>query len=245
MRLKLLLEPLKEKILIPWDYRTNLTQVIYKTLEKASPKYSQWLHDEGFQIKTKKFKLFVYSDLQLWRHQTVKEGLMIFAPITWILSSPDPNFVKLLVEGIRKDERKLKLFGNHFNVIDMLPISTPTFPESFIFHTLSPVVVSTHNPEKSPLPIYLSPDNPDFALGLEKNLLAKWEAYYKKPNPNQKFGIRVWRPERKLVRVFDINVRAWHLKVQLWGSRELIRFAYEVGLGEKNSMGFGMLEAGE
>jgi CRISPR-associated endoribonuclease Cas6 len=30
----------------------------------------------------------------------------------------------------------------------------------------------------------------------------------------------------------------------MWGSEELVRFAYDAGLGEKNSQGFGMLKVG-
>ena len=56
--------------------------------------------------------------------------------------------------------------------------------------------------------------------------------------------IRVWEPKRKKITVFKTDIIAWHLKAQIIGPEELVRFAYDAGLGEKNSQGFGMLEVG-
>ena len=34
------------------------------------------------------------------------------------------------------------------------------------------------------------------------------------------------------------------MNLQMWGNEEMIRFAYDAGIGIKNSQGFGMIESG-
>jgi len=244
MRLKILLEPSKEPTLIPWDYRTSLTRLVYEILSLSDAEYGRWLHDKGFIRGKRVYRLFVYSDLQLWHRVPEKDGLLSSGNLTWQLASPDRRFIEKFMNGIRRKDQRLDLFESSFNVVDMLTMEAPSFPDAVTLSTISPVVASTYDPKMPPHPTYLSPDQPEFALALEKNLFAKWEAFHETPWDKEGFGLRVWSPRGKLIRVFNINVRAWYLKVQLWGSSELIRFAYETGLGEKNSMGFGMLEAG-
>lgn len=243
MRLKLLLET-KGPTLIPWDYRAQLIGTVYKVLSLADPAYTHWLHTEGFKREKKVYRLFVFSDLIPRHFLAQKEGLYVSEWITWELASPDTRFVEKFREGLKKNANEIKLLGNTFEVVDILQTEFPSFSGSLLFRTISPIVVSTFNPEFSQHPIYLEPDQPEFTIALERNLIAKWEAFYGRNWKRERPGIRVWEPQKKLITVFNINVKAWHLKVQIWGPEELVRFAYNAGLGEKNSQGFGMLEVG-
>jgi CRISPR-associated endoribonuclease Cas6 len=242
MRLKILLE-MERPTLIPWDYRTFLTRAIYDILAYSDKEYSRWLHDEGFKRDNKVYRLFVYSDLQLWRWESQKEGLCASYWMSWLVASPDLRFIEKFMDGLRKKET-IELFQDSFKVVDVLKLRHPSFPESLTSYTVSPVVVSTYNPGVSRYPIYLRPDQPEFVQALERNLIAKWEAFHGRGWSGEELKIRVWNPRKKLVRVFETNIQAWHLQAQLWGSEELIRFAYDAGLGEKNSQGFGMIEVG-
>jgi len=243
MRLRLLLEA-RETITIPWDYRTTLTNTIYNTLMVADPGYGNWLHDKGFQWGKRVYRLFVYSDL-IPTHKTLsRDGLTDVRWMIWQIGSPDQRFIKNFVEGLKRQGMLLKLFDTVVEVVDLVQIEPPRLTSGLVFHTISPIAVSIGNPNRSKHPIYLHPDQPEFIEALEKNLIAKWEAFHQKPWNEAYFGIRVWNPKRKLVRVFNIKVLAWHLHLQIWGSNEVIRFAYDAGLGIKNSQGFGMIEPG-
>jgi len=243
MRIKILLE-LQEALLVPWDYRTSLTRVIYDTVALSDAEYSRWLHDEGFKKGNKAYRLFVYSDLQPQHCIAEKEGLRVSQLLTWQVASPDLRFAEKFMDGLQKKNHRLDLFQTTFNVIDMLQLETPSFQGNLVPNTISPIVVSTYNPQISRHPVYLSPDQPEFVHSLEKNLIAKWEAFHGRTWNGGELGIRGWNPQNKLIRVFHTNIRAWYLKTQIWGPEELIRFAYDAGLGEKNSQGFGMLEVG-
>lgn len=245
MRLRLVLEN-KAPITIPWNYRTALTAAVYETLTAADSEYSHWLHVQGFrQLRSKRtFRLFVYSDLMPVHYEVTPEGLANVQWLGWHLSSPDQRFVEKFLRGLKQKGMVLRLFDHLLEVLDVAIVDVPSISGAPRFHTISPVVVAKGNMPGSRHPVYLRPDEPEFVEALERNLIAKWEAFHQTPWENGEFGIRVWSPESKLVPVFNINVRAWHLEMQMWGSEELIRFACNAGLGIKNSQGFGMIEPG-
>lgn len=90
-----------------------------------------------------------------------------------------------------------------------------------VFHTISPIVSSTHPKVEGRPATYLSPDQIEFAQALERNLIDKWEAFHQDTWKDGEIKLRVWNPQSKLIEIFGIKVRGWHLMVQMWGSEEL------------------------
>jgi len=240
MRLKILFET-KKDTLIPWSYHSELTKLVYNLVGLSDKNYSTWLHDEGYRKNKKIYRLFVFSDLQFAELAVLPEGLRTRGSVVWQLASPDERFIEKLKGGIKILNNKITLFESEFNVLDTLETQLP-INEKSVFHTISPIVASIQEKGKGSPPSYLAPQDQRFTEALERNLLSKWEAFCNKPVDKGGFGIRVWEPRSKLVSTFNIQVRAWHLKLQMWGLDELMKFAYDVGLGERNSQGFGMIE---
>lgn len=244
IRLKLLLES-SEPITVPWDYRSHLTRVIYSVLREANPEYAHWLHNRGFRWGKRVYRLFVYSDLNFTHWNLSPEGLTDVRWMIWQISSPDVRFSDAFEAGLDRKGGQLELFGTTIKVLDIARIEAPEFGSGLVFHTISPIAVSVADPNRWRHPIYLCPDEPQFVEALERNVITKWQAFHQSEWNGGEFGIRVWKAKQKLVRVFDTDVRAWHLHLQMWGNEELIRFAYDAGLGIKNSQGFGMIELGD
>lgn len=243
MRLRLLLEA-REAVTVPWDYRTYLTAAVYEILSAADPAYSNWLYKQGFRWGKRVYRLFVYSDLMPTHCRFSQDGLADVQWMTWQISSPDQQFLRKFLKGLEQEGWLLKLFGVPLEVVDVVRMEPLELKSGLVFHTISPIAVSVGDPSMSKHPIYLSPDQPGFAEALERNLITKWQAFHQREWNGADFGIRVWNPKRKLVQVFGTNVRAWHVHLQIWGPDELVRFAYDAGLGIKNSQGFGMIEPG-
>lgn len=241
LRLRILLETTKD-VSIPWSYRSDLTRLIYTLIGLSDREYASWLHDKGYEKGGKVYRLFVYSDLQFQPREVSSAGLKSKGCIVWQLGSPDERFTKAVIHGIRLQESKLNLFESTFDVLDTLGTQFPKTRENPTFHTISPIVVSVQEKGRGLTPTYLNPEDQRFTEALERNLVSKYEAYNKKPAETEEFGIGLWEPKSKLIRTFNIDVRAWNLKLQMWGSDELMRFAYDAGLGERNSQGFGMIE---
>lgn len=242
MKLKILLEA-PSGLLIPWDYRTTLTKFIYETLRASDEQYSIWLHDIGYQRGKKKYRLFVYSNFRPISFHPTAKGMQTNGVFTWEIASPSNEFLEKLLEGLKKQDLKLSLFNSEVEVVDTVRMDLPLACAGRTWKTISPMVVSTWD-GKSAQPTYRSPSESEFASALESNIVAKWEAFHQRKWEGEPLGVRVWNPKSTLVPVFGIKIRAWYVDLQLWGSEELIRFAYDAGLGEKNSQGFGMIEIG-
>lgn len=243
MRLRVLLET-REPITLPWDYRTVMTKATYAILKAADPDYCDWLHERGFRWDKRTYRLFVYSDLMPAHWNFSPEGLADVRWMTWQIGSPDQRFVEAFVAGLKRTRGQLELFSTPVEVVDMVRMEAPERGSGLPFRTVSPIAVSIGDPNRSRHPVYLHPDQPEFIEALRRNLITKWQAFHQREWSGGEFDLRVWNPRRKLVRVFDTDVRAWHLCLQMWGDEELIRFAYDAGLGIKNSQGFGMIEPG-
>lgn len=240
MRIRLLLEAQKP-IILRWDYRTHVTRTIYSILKWGNENYGSWLYNHGFRWRNRVYRLFVYSDLMPINWNPVPQGLGDVRWMIWHISSPDCRFVDNFKAGLEYLSGKFKVFDSVVEVVDMVCMETPESVVGLHFRTISPIAVSAFRPR---YPIYLCPDGLEFVETLKRNLIRKWEAFHQQEWKDGEFDLRVWNPRQKLVRVFGTKVRAWYLNLQMWGDEKIIRFAYEAGLGIKNSQGFGMIEPG-
>ncbi|MGB0432288.1 MAG: hypothetical protein ACPGLV_17570, partial [Bacteroidia bacterium] len=66
MIIRLRIEVLKGNILT-YNYQYPLSAFIYKTIAKADQDFASFLHDEGYQLKGKRFKHFTFSKLDFGR----------------------------------------------------------------------------------------------------------------------------------------------------------------------------------
>jgi len=231
----------EKEFTLPWDYRTSLTRGVYGVLRVVDPDYSSWLHEQGFRWQKRTYRLFVYSDLMPTKWELSPMGLTNVRWLTWEIGSPDCKFGEKFLEGLKWSSFRLELFGVSLEIVDIVRIEVPELGGGMVFRTISPVAVSMGMSGRRH-PTYLHPNQPEFVENLQRNLITKWQAFHQRKWNGSEFGIRVWKPRQKLIRVFDVNVKAWYLQLQMWGSEELIRFAYNAGLGIKNSQGFGMIE---
>lgn len=61
MRLKLKLKAKDSPAVIPVNYQYYFSAAVYLLLKFGSPEFSKFLHDQGFNLNGKKFKLFVFG----------------------------------------------------------------------------------------------------------------------------------------------------------------------------------------
>ena len=70
----------------------------------------------------------------------------------------------------------------------------------------------------------------------------KYEAFYGK-KPDSSIDILPVDEYSKVLRNYDNNyMTAYYGDIQLYGEKEYLDFLYDVGLGEKCSLGFGMFK---
>jgi len=252
MRIRFQLTP-PGAVWLPWNHQYALSSAIYATIAYASPGFSTFLHDRGFIADGKRFRLFTFSSLRGKTLDRTSFGLLMQSPIELLCSSPVPEFVRAVAEGALQ-VGILKVGDVKLPVKQVETLPDPDFSSRMIFRPLSPVTVSTGrvDPDGKMRATYLAPDDPAFYEHLSANLVRKYEALNKKSPEDVDVKFKLAPnliPENrrlsKLVDIKGIKVRGWLVPIEAEGNPELLRLAYETGLGEKNSAGFGMLEAVE
>ncbi len=257
MRLSLQLIPISKAAVVPINYQYPLSAAIYKILHQASPDYAVFLHDQGYPAPSGRLmKLFTFSKLWIPKvkieRQFLKGGhgpwrLQVGSPM---LNEFVQNFVLGLFEAV---EIVVAGQGVHteFRVEQLEALPVPEFKETMRFKCLSPIVVSTIREHRGRLqPYYFRPHDEGVSEAIRNNLLEKHRIIHaQKPEDNQlTFRLEANdKPRSKLITIKEGTAEATQIKAfetyfTLEGSTELMQTAWECGLGEHNSQGFGMVE---
>ncbi len=208
---------------------------------------SQWLHDEGFKFEKRKFKLFVFSEI-LEKAIFEKSSKKFIFPekITFYIASP--------VNWILEQFAKNSILNNEFylgsNKVVLRSIEVLKYPvldkSKILIKTLSPIEVhstltSANGKNKT---YYYSPKEREFSELINKNLQKKWEAFYKEKCPyNLKIiPLRNYNYRQIILSLKKLVIKGWKGKFILEGDIPLIKFAFDAGLGSRNSLGFGMID---
>ena len=126
-------------------------------------------------------------------------------------------------------------------------LKTPDFREISEFKTLSPINIRDSKEIDGKVKrIDLAPSD-KFFKGIENNLIKKYCIFNNIENTDKKISAysEMAHVKRKRITIpkgpNTTYHRAYMMDLILEGDTDLIKFAYDVGVGEKNSMGFGML----
>ena len=253
MRVKLTLSGLKNKA-VPRDHFHQLSGLIYAMIQKANRDYSKWLHDEGFLDGKKSFKFFCFSKLIPEKNAYVKAGnndeMIVYTKdiATLYISSPVREIMQHLVDFLLLN-REIRIL-NHNLIIQNAFAFTENFEDGEdLFKCITPIVLSTRNDEhKTPFYLRAYQDPVQFGEFLTRNAREKFRVFSGKESEvnvivDSGYVERVGRKSNVRINlVDDIEVFGSVVPVKISGTGEEIAFLYDTGLGEKNSLGMGMIE---
>lgn len=252
MRIILTLVPGSVPCLIPFSYAHALTAVVYSFLDRSSHDYARFLHDEGYRLGAKRFKLFTFSQLLIPQRRVAPEGIVCLSEqITWQISSPITEFVEHLAAGLLQ-LGQMRLGAQLFTVKRVEVAPQPIFSQEMRFRCLSPIVVSLPQERAGKLMAhYARADDPQLSEALRQNLLKKFFVVHGRAPESSELTVEfdreyLRRKGEEVYRLVDYKgtrIKAILAPLRVRGSPELITMGYEAGFGEKNSMGFGMVEA--
>ena len=249
MRIKITCD-IGEGIHLPINYNYFLTGVIYQFLKESDPGYAHFLHQDGYELENRRFKLFTFSQLIAQRREIRGEQIHFRSPLTWYFSSSQEPFLQnfaasLMQTGILQIQRQ-KLQVQNVEVLRQ-----PHFGPQMTFRCLSPITMSTKRERADQLVThYCLHDDPQFSELVRQNLIRKYEVVHQHPPTEKSFAMTFdqgYIDKRKgrvtrLVNFKGTKIRGILSPFHVIGSPELIHIGYECGFGDKNSMGFGMVE---
>ena len=256
MRFKLTLQ-LQPEVMgreLPINYQYPLQAAIYRTLAQSDLEFSTWLHENGYQQDGKRFKLFTFSNLIVPQFGIDKgrERLIVKSDVvTLFISFLPEKSTQQFIQGLFQQQTIQVadyISGVQFLVREIQVMPPLDYHPDMVFKTLSPVCISLRN-ERGQMD-YLSPTDPRYELGILTGLLARYDAIHGQPFSDTPYcHLQLLKePKSALVRIKagtpnETRVRGYRYQFKIDLPVELMQIAYESGLGEKGSMGFGMIEA--
>lgn len=229
---------------IPRGYPQNLTAAILAKIGEASPELAGGIHDgkdgSAYRHGYKVFKPMSHSLLLGLRYD--KEKGVFNTPETACFYLGWREDVVAAFKAAAKKNSSFEVAGARFRVAAVADIDPS--PPTREFTAWGPVVatVSGHKLGIDRCYAYLGADDPaGFADAVKKNLLVKYEATHGKPYEGE-LSVSIAKPRDLALKWSDvIGVKGVVGRFRLDCSEEMLAFAYSVGLGCKNAIGFGSL----
>lgn len=239
MRLEIILKG-KNNFKVPFNYNHILSAIIYNKI--ADLNFANELHS------SKSFKFFTFSQIYIPKRRIVKDGIIAKnGVISFYISSPNDFLIKSLVDGFLED-LEISFQNQKLTIQKIEALKTPEFSSKSEFKTLAPIIVRTKKEINGELKIWDLAPSDKFFKSLENNLIKKYIKFNNLTKTDKKINIYsdMNFVKRKRISINKGNAtthhRAYMMDLILEGDLDLIEFAYDVGIGEKNSMGFGMVK---
>lgn len=242
MRLKISLTSKNGNYLIPYNYNHILSAIIYRKI--ADLDLAAKLHF------SKDFKFFTFSQLNIPNRMRGNGGIISKdGKFHFFISSPNDYLIQSMVEGYLKDPEVI-FMNTKLSVQKVELLKKPQFKKRMNMKTLSPLVARIKREQKGKIKVRdLDPHDLIFYAGIQKNLIRKYKSYYGDYDGDEYVQII---PEQSSVQRKRIRIKkdeqetfqkAYNMRFEIEADKRLLEFAYDCGLGERNSMGFGMVMA--
>jgi len=247
------------------NYNYALSAAIYKLLRFGSKDFAEFLHNIGYKNAGKTYKLFSFA-LRFDKFKIQNQTIHLIEPTaSLIISSPlVEDFIQSFIIGTF-EEQQIEIFGTGiktiFTIEQIESLPSISFQDKMKFILLSPVVLSTKQNFNGKLHQYYFRYNDsieEINRVLNGNLKNKFELIHNKAYEGE--GVKISWDENYIKRMtakkkrltkkitirknelINIDVIGNQLPFEIEGDTELIEIGYECGFGEKNSLGFGLVE---
>lgn len=234
----------KKNICLKTGFKYLLQALIYNLLDRVD---SDWLHSTGFKYEKRTFKLFTFSSfLEKPIYKRDKKMFIFQNEVSFVILSPVEWVIKQLANNIILQE-KIKIGINEAYISGIEIISEVKIKSKLTrIKTVTPIEVHstllTKDGKKKTY--YYSPSENDFSKLINLNLKKKWASFF---NEDCIYNIKIRAVKiekcREHISSFkNIIIKAWSGHFYIEGDEKLIEFALNVGLGSRNSNGYGMIE---
>lgn len=229
------------RVVLPTSYNHLIQAAIYNNISRE---LADFLHNKGFLFGKRSFKMFTFSRLEgRYVLDRKNKRFVYYGDLTLHISSPIDKFIEDLANTIALrgfitvGKQKLKVIELTFPpkpVIESNKLRVRTLSPLTIYSTLK-----TYDGKKKTY--YYSPYEKEFSELINSNIKKK---HFLLTGKNIKSNIKIEPLKvREVVVIYkDTVIKGWLGYFSLSGPKTLIETAYEVGLGAKNSQGFGMIE---
>lgn len=238
MQLLLYIKP-KKPVTLPINYQHILQSILYRTVSYDS-ELSEFVHDKGYSFGDRQYKMFQFSHLE-GRYHIHQKKITFDEYMTLEIRSPENRMIQLLAHNFQ--EQGIWFGDSHCQDIEA-ELRDYTIEETeFMIRMKTPITVYSTD-DNSGSTYYYTPDDDMFCEKVNDNFLRKYYAYYGvMPISGITLEpIRITAKDKFVTRYKQSYITGWYGTYRISGKRKYLDFLYQVGLGGKNSQGFGMFQ---
>lgn len=241
--MRLLVEMSSGEINLPVHHNELIHGMIYEMISNLTMRHI--LHEEGFPLGQRRFKLFCFSRLMgACRFEKGRDEFIFGPDPTLVISSP----ISLLIQeiGMSLLQQGWIRLGSHRLGIKKVHVSDLQQRQSSLVATMiSPVTVySTEIRDGKKYTHYFRPGDLEFRELIKSNLEKKYYLVRGRHMDDcfQITPLKVEKSDRKVLKFKETWILSWMGQYLLEGDPDVLKVAYDAGLGVKNPQGFGCFE---
>jgi len=235
-----------EPVELPVHYGHLVQGMIYRGME--NPLLSRYLHEHGFQLEKRRFKLFTFSRLmgQKVHIDQANKKLILTPPLQLVICSPIPFILQELGTGFLRQGR-VRIGPAWLTVKEIATAQPRVETDRIHVRMLSPMAVYSTLPyaDGRKYTYYYSPFESKFGELIGANLIKKHYLIHGAPPLSEIFFIRPLQLTEKdytITYYKDFIIKGWMGTYELQGDPALLQIALTAGLGAKNPQGYGCCE---
>ncbi len=235
MRIKITFHAEQNILVLPLSYHHCLQALIYKMIGEAAKN----LHNSS------DIKSFVFSQLNGEYLLDNKNKIITFSSgVSFSVASTNNRLLMNIMANCLKNKSNFFLMKQKI-VIDDIELGEIVIEEKrrYLIKMLSPVTVhKTESVDGKNKTIYLKPDTDEFVQAINNNFKHKASLYGGKIAADDIRIASVGRIREVRTLYKDFSITGYMSKFSLMCSKDQLIFLSDVGLGDKNSQGFGFFE---
>ncbi len=226
-----------EHIVLPVRYKHLIQGWIYSNFPEDG--YGKFIHDEGYQADGKRFKMFVFSDLQ--GEFEIHRELMIFRKKTKLeIASLSEEFIRHIYQNLMLTQA-IQLKDQILHVDSLRISEVPHFfvgERDFLVATISPVTAYRMRDGKFD---YFSPETHEFLEICKQNLTRKNQALFHEGEPQFEI-IEVLKAKKRIIYFKNTFYIAYRTVLKIQANYRAMQLILNTGLSSKGSAGLGMFK---
>ncbi|MDW5298886.1 MAG: CRISPR-associated endoribonuclease Cas6 [Sedimentibacter sp.] len=230
----------EKPVSIPIQYNHIVQAVIYSWI--SDEKFKNFIHNKGYKFEERVYKLFTFSKINgAFRMDKDNRKIIFYKDMRITISSVVDEFMEYLLSSVLIGSNPINIGGANVEISRVEVKESPDLSKKVQVYTLSPVTAYSTLENKQTR--FYNPFDMEFSQYIKKNLLHKYEAYHGNQPENTDFVMKpIGAVKEARVNYKGFHILAYNCEIEMEGSEELLRMAYDAGIGGKNSMGLGCIE---
>jgi CRISPR-associated endoribonuclease Cas6 len=224
----------REPLRLPLAYNELVQGALYACWR---PEFAA-LHDVGYAVGGKAYRLFTFGPLQ-GSHIVQNKQITFTGPVSFELRSPVQPLVQAVVETLA-GQGEMRLGAQTLPVVGLRTADQLLFRSRHRVRMVAPVTM--HTTLENGHTHYYTPQDAEFAPLVCGNLGKKIEAAGLPLEPVLGLVPCVETLRKCVTRFKGIYITGWQGDFWLEADPRTIAFLYLTGMGDRNSQGFGMFE---